>query len=130
MTIGARIVSHKGEIRIHTQFNASFEQPSLEEDLARHGATHILLAGAATTWFIGLTAYGAPDRGYDLTLIKGAYPTETVELKDGTIIELAKMILGLNIAMRRLCYSVRTNGRAPAEEVDFAVYRRTSTGGF
>ena len=37
--------------------------------LARLGASHITLAGAATNWCIRATAYVALERGYDLTLV-------------------------------------------------------------
>lgn len=110
----------EGEIRIYKQFNSSFEQTSLEETLTRLGATHIVLAGAATNWCIRATAYGALDRGYDLTLIKDAHTTETIELEDGTKIEAANIILELNIAMKWLSYPGRTNDTASAKEIDFA----------
>jgi len=71
-----------GEARIHKQFNSSFEKTSLDETLARLGATRIVLAGAATNWCIRATAYGALERGYDLTLIKDAHTTETMEFED------------------------------------------------
>src|ERR1035437_2040495 len=38
----------EGEMRIHKQFNSSFEKTALEEELARLEAAHIGLAGAAT----------------------------------------------------------------------------------
>ena len=89
----------EGEMRLDKHFNSSFEQTSLEEALARLGATHIVLVGAATNWCVRATAYGALDRGYDLTLIKDAHTTETIELEDGTRIEAANIIHELNIAM-------------------------------
>ena len=109
----------EGEIQIDKQFNSSFEQTSLEETLAQFGATHIVLAGAATNWCIRATAYGALDRGYDLTLIKDAHTTETIEFDDGTKIEAADIILELNIAMKWLSYPGRTNSTAKAEEIVF-----------
>jgi len=104
---------------IHKHFNSSFEQTSLDQELARLGATHIALAGAATNWCIRATAYGALDRGYDLTLVKDAHTTETMELKSGTKIEAAHLVDDLNIAMTWLAYPGRSNGTATAEEVDF-----------
>lgn len=109
------------EARIHKQFNSSFEQTSLEETLARLGATHVVLVGAATNWCVRATAYGALDRGYDLTLIKDAHTTETMELENGVRIEAADIIRELNIAMTWLSYPGRTNGTASARDVDFAV---------
>ena len=111
----------EGEIRIHKQFNSSFEQTDLEEVLARLGATHLVLAGAATNWCIRATAYGALDRGYDLTLIKDAHTTKTIELEDGIRIEAANIIRELNIVVNGLSYPDRKNAAASAREVDLLV---------
>jgi nicotinamidase-related amidase len=110
-----------GELRIDKHFNSSFEQTPLDETLARLGAAHIVLAGAATNWCIRATAYGALDRGYDLTLVKDAHTTETMEFEDGTRIEAADIIRDLNIAMTWLSYPGRTNRTAAAAEVDFSL---------
>jgi len=110
----------EGEPLIHKHFNSSFEQTALEEQLAKFGATHIVLAGAATNWCIRATAYGALDRGYDLTLVKDAHTTGTMELENGIRIEAANIIQELNIAMTWVSYPGRKNGVATAEEVDFA----------
>ncbi len=109
----------EGELQVHKRFNSSFEQTTLEEELARMGATHIALAGAATNWCIRATAYGALDRGYDLTLLEDAHTTGTMELADGASIEAADVIQELNIAMTWLSYPGRTNGTAAADAVDF-----------
>jgi nicotinamidase-related amidase len=111
----------EGEVRIHKQFNSSFEETALEETLADLGATHILLAGAATNWCIRATAYGALDRGYDFTLLEDAHTTETMELDNGVRIEAENIIHDLNIAMTWLSYPGRTNGTASVRDVIFAV---------
>lgn len=111
----------EGEIRIYKQYNSSFEKTTLEETLARLGATHIVLVGAATNWCIRATAYGALDRGYDLTLIKDAHTTETLELANNIRIEAVNIIRELNIAMTWLSYPGRTNSAASVEDVDFSV---------
>jgi nicotinamidase-related amidase len=105
---------------IHKRFNSSFEQTTLEEELARRGATHIALAGAASNWCIRATAYAALDRGYDLTLIEDAHTTGTMPLDNGKTIEAANVIDELNIAMTWLEYPGRRNGTAKVEEIDFA----------
>lgn len=110
----------EGEPLIHKHYNSSFEQTGLEEELARLGANHIVLAGAATNWCIRATAYGALERGYDLTLLKDAHTTGTMEFDDGTRIEAENVIHELNIALTWLSYPGRTNGAATAAEVDFA----------
>lgn len=109
------------ELRINKHFNSSFEQTELEEHLARFGAAHIVLAGAATNWCIRATAYGALDRGYDLTLIQDAHTTETMELEDGSTIQAADMIRELNIALEWLSYPDRTNRTLPARNLDFTI---------
>ena len=109
-----------GEPLIHKHFNSSFEQTTLEEELARLGATHIALAGAATNWCIRATAYGALDRGYDMTLVEDAHTTDTMVLDDGTRIEASSVVQELNIAMTWLSYPGRTNAAAKAETVHFS----------
>ena len=113
------LVPAKGEPLIHKLFNSSFEQTPLEAELAALGATHITLAGAASNWCIRATAYGALERGYDLTLVKDAHTTGSMVLEDGARIEAASVIQELNIAMTWLSYPGRTNGTAGAAEVDF-----------
>jgi nicotinamidase-related amidase len=110
-----------GEPLIHKHFNSSFEQTGLEDELARLGATHVALAGAASNWCIRATAYGALERGYDLTLVKDAHTTGTMALDDGSKIEAAHVIRELNVAMTWLSYPGRKNGTALASEVQFAV---------
>ena len=113
------LVPASGETLIHKHFNSSFEETGLDDELARLGATHIVLAGAQSNWCIRATAYGALERGYDLTLIKDAHTTETMLLDDGVRIEASSVIQELNIAMRWLSYPGRTSGIATTEEIDF-----------
>ena len=111
----------EGEIQIQKHFNSSFEQTPLEETLAQFGVTHIVLVGAATNWCIRATAYGALDRGYDLTLIKDAHTTETLELGNGIRIEAVNIVRELNIAMTWLSYPGRTNRTVSVVDVEFVV---------
>ncbi|GAB4501074.1 MAG: cysteine hydrolase family protein [Anaerolineales bacterium] len=110
----------EGEIQIHKQFNSSFEQTLLEETLSGLGVTRIVLAGAATNWCIRATAYGALERGYDLTLVKDAHTTETLDIENGIKIEAIDIIRELNIAMTWLSYPGRTNKTISVGEIDFA----------
>jgi nicotinamidase-related amidase len=114
------LVPAEGEPLIHKHFNSSFEQTTLDDELARLGVTHIALAGAATNWCIRATAYGALERGYDLTLIKDAHTTGSIDLGNGRKIEAASVIDELNIAMTWVSYPGRTSGTATAEGIDFA----------
>ena len=114
------LVPADGEPLIHKHHNSSFEQTALEDELARIGATHIALAGAATNWCIRATAYAALERGYDLTLIEDAHTTGTMVLDDGSTIEAGSVVRELNLAMTWLSYPGRTNGTAKAAAIDFA----------
>lgn len=114
------LVRTDSEPLIHKQFNSSFEQTTLDAELARIGATHLLLAGAQTNWCIRATAYGALERGYDLTLIKDAHTTRTIALDGGVKIEAENVVQELNFAMKWLEYPGRNNGTATAEEVNFS----------
>ena len=114
------LVPAAGEALIHKHFNSSFEETTLDAELAHLGATHIVLAGAASNWCIRATAYGALDRGYDLTLVQDAHSTGTMALDDGTRIEAENIVRELNLAMTWLSYPGRKNGVAAAQDVDFA----------
>jgi nicotinamidase-related amidase len=121
------LVPRDGETLVHKRFNSAFEDTELERVLANLGAAHIVLAGAATNWCIRATAYGALDRGYDLTLVKDAHTTESMELPDGAKIEAARVVDELNIAMKWLSYPGRTNATAMAEEVDYSAPAGTAS---
>lgn len=108
------------ELLIHKNFNSSFEQTSLDDDLAKLGVTHIVLAGCATNWCIRATAYGALERGYDLTLVKDAHTTKSMDLDNGTKLDAAMLVQDLNIAMTWLSYPGRKNATAKAQELVFA----------
>lgn len=114
------LVPAAGEARIYKHFNSSFENTASEETLAQLGATHISLASAATNWCIRATSYAALDRGYDLTLIKDAHTTGSIEFEDGDTIEAEDIILELNVAMRWLTYPCHTNRTVSSSEIDFA----------
>jgi nicotinamidase-related amidase len=114
------LVPGEGEPRIHKRYNSAFELTNLEEELARLGATHVVLAGAASNWCIRATAYGALGRGYDMTLIKDAHTTEDMHLEDGRTLTASSVIDEVNICMTWVEYPGRKSGTATAEQVDFA----------
>jgi nicotinamidase-related amidase len=114
------LVPAQGEPLVHKRYNSAFEQTAFEGELARLGATHIVLAGAETNWCIRATAYGALERGYDLTLIDDAHTATPIALANGTQIEVANVIRDLNVTIKWLQYPGRTNGIASAGAVDFA----------
>jgi nicotinamidase-related amidase len=113
-------VPREDELRIYKQFNSSFEGTALDAGLAKCGVSHIVLAGAATNWCIRATAYGALDRGYDLTLVKDAHTTKSMTLDDGFTIEAESVVRELNAVMTWLSYPGRKCTTAKANEVNFA----------
>lgn len=108
-----------GEPVVGKRFNSAFEDSLLDAELAKLGATHIALAGAETNWCIRATAYGAIERGYDLTLIEDAHTANPLELANGARIEPAQVIDDLNTAITWLRYPGRSNGTASAQQIDF-----------
>jgi nicotinamidase-related amidase len=113
------LVPAAGEPQIRKGFNSAFEQTPLEDELAQRGTTHITLAGAASNWCIRATAYGALERGYDLTLVRDAHTTRPLELQGDKTIAPETIVDELNVAMTWLSYPGRRNGTATAEAVDF-----------
>ncbi|HUL66275.1 MAG TPA: isochorismatase family protein [Burkholderiaceae bacterium] len=109
-----------GDIRIHKGFNSAFEGTGLLSELDRLGVSRIFLAGAATNWCIRATAYGALERGFDLTLLSDAHTTENMEPAPGRVVEARSMVDDLNAAMHWLSYPGRANAAVPAGEAAFA----------
>ncbi|MCB1693949.1 MAG: isochorismatase family protein [Pseudomonadales bacterium] len=108
------------ETVVHKQHECSFEETNLEHALAAHDASHIVLAGAATNWCIRATAYGALDRGYDLTLVSDAHTTGDMDLGNGEMIPARNFVIDLNVAMTWLSYPGRSTTTAKADEIEFA----------
>jgi nicotinamidase-related amidase len=118
--IPAELSPRENETRIYKLYNSAFEETTLEKTLAQLGVSHIVLAGAATNWCIRATAYAALERGYDLTLVKDAHTTRTIELENGDKIEAANIIDELNIVMQWVSYPDRKNRSVPAADLEFA----------
>lgn len=113
------LVPAPGEALVAKQFNSSFEQTALADTLDRLGASHIVLAGCATSWCIRATAYAALERGYDLTVLSDAHTTGSLDLEDGTRIEAEQIIREFNVVMTWVGYPGRTSGTATVDEVRF-----------
>jgi nicotinamidase-related amidase len=114
------LVPADGDKRVYKRFASSFEETELEQAFAEAGTTHVVLAGAQSNWCIRATAYAALERGYDLTLVKDAHTTASIDLADGSRAEASGIVADLNLTMKWLTYPGRSNGTASAEEV-FAV---------
>lgn len=75
-----------GEVCVHKRFNSAFEDTDLLSDLDEKGVSHIFLAGVATNWCVRATAYGALERGFDVTLLSDAHTTQSMELSSGRVV--------------------------------------------
>lgn len=109
----------RDEALVSKSFASSFEETDLEAILADLQISHIVLTGAATNFCVRATAYGALDRGYDLTLVSDAHTTGSMSLGAKTI-EAADIIDDLNAVMTWVKYPGRTNKAASIDEIDFA----------
>ncbi|WP_164886695.1 cysteine hydrolase family protein, partial [Piscinibacter defluvii] len=117
--LAAELKPLTGELRIHKSFNSAFESTELLSELDRLAVSGVFLAGAATNWCIRATAYGALDRGFDVTLLSDAHTTEDMELEPGRVVEARSVIDDLNVAMRWLAYPGRSNASVTAAEAAF-----------
>ena len=64
-----QLVPTEGEVRVSKEYESAFERTRARRRAGPPRGSHIALAGAATNWRIRATAYGALERGYDLTLV-------------------------------------------------------------
>jgi len=113
-----KLVPAEGEPILDKVYNSAFAETELQSELERLGITHILLCGAATNWCIRATAYGALDRGYDLTLISDAHTTADMEDEGGSSIPAKGIIEELNIVMEWVSYPDCRSTAAPLDKVD------------
>jgi len=107
------------DILIEKEYNSSFEETALEGILRDRGINEIILTGAQTNWCVRATAYGALERGFNLTLISDAHTTEPEKLEEGDAIDPKGIIDDLNTAMTWLRYPGRKCRTATAEEFQF-----------
>jgi isochorismate hydrolase len=61
---------------VHKRYGDSFEDTSLETELAQRGIGRLIVTGAQTDACIRSTLHGAFTRGYDTTLVSDAHTTD------------------------------------------------------
>jgi nicotinamidase-related amidase len=108
------------EAQFQKRFNSAFEDTNLLAELDRRDVSHLVLAGAATNWCIRATAYGALDRGFDVTLLSDAHTTEDMDYAPGKVLRAEALIDELNLALRYLSYPGRVNRVLSSAELDFS----------
>ena len=109
----------RAELRIHKRYNSAFESTELLAQLDRLDVSRLFLVGAATNWCIRATAYGALERGFDVTLISDAHTTQDMEIEPGRVIEARSLVDDLNVAMCWLSYPGRSSAAEPIAEATF-----------
>ncbi|MFN8546652.1 MAG: cysteine hydrolase family protein [Candidatus Eisenbacteria bacterium] len=114
-----QLTPQANEAIVQKHYNSSFEETELDRVLGTLGAKRIVLAGAATNWCIRATAYGALDRGYDLTLVSDAHTTESIEFQNGTVISAETIVSELNVGMKWISYPRSKVTVMPAAEISF-----------
>ena len=67
---------HEVETVVHKRYGDSFEDTTLESELAARRVGRVVLAGAQTDACIRATLHGAFVRGYDTVLVSDAHTTE------------------------------------------------------
>ena len=115
----SELVPAEGEFRTYKRYNSAFEETPLEAELARLGATRIVLAGAMSTWCIRTAAYATLERGYDLTLVSDGHTTSDIDRGNGTVVAAEDIVDELNVAMTWQDYPGRKSTTAKAAEIAF-----------
>ena len=67
---------HESEPLVHKRYGDSFEDTTLESELAQRGVGRVIVTGAQSDACIRATLHGAFVRGYDTTLVGDAHTTE------------------------------------------------------
>ena len=67
---------HESEPVVHKHYGDSFEDTTLESELAQRGVGRVIVTGAQSDACIRATLHGAFVRGYDTTLVSDAHTTE------------------------------------------------------
>ena len=109
----------EGDTRVYKRYESAFEDTSLEQELARLGATRIALAGASSNWCIRATAYATLDRGYDLVLVKDAHTTKPIDLGGARVVAAEGIVDDLNIVMTWIQYPGRKASTTAVAELEF-----------
>jgi nicotinamidase-related amidase len=107
-----------GEPLVHKRYGDSFEDTTLESELARLGVGRLVVAGAQTDACIRSTLHGAFTRGYDAVLVADAHTTE--DLSDYGAPAPSAVIAHTNLYWQWQDAPGRQAGVVPTAEVSFA----------
>jgi len=113
------LVRREQEPLVHKNYGDSFEDTTLEAELAARGIGKLLVAGALTDACIRATLHGAITRGYDATLVSDAHTTEDLSAYGAP--PPAQVIAHTNLYWQFHTAPGRTAGTVATADVDFAV---------
>ena len=113
------LVRREQEPLVHKNYGDSFEDTTLEAELAARGIGKLLVAGAQTDACIRATLHGAITRGYDATLVSDAHTTEDLSAYGAP--PPAQVIAHTNLYWQFHTAPGRTAGTVATADVDFAV---------
>jgi nicotinamidase-related amidase len=107
-----------GEPVVHKRYGDSFEDTTLEQELAARGVGRLIVAGAQTDACVRSTLHGAFTRGYDATLVGDAHTTE--DLTEWGAPPVEQVIAHTNLYWSWQAAPGRTAAVVPAAAVDFS----------
>lgn len=103
---------------VHKRYGDSFEDTTLEDELARLGVGRLLVSGAETDACVRSTLHGAFTRGYDTVLVADAHTTNDYSQYGAPTAD--KVIAHTNLYWQFQTAPGRTASVASSAEVDFA----------
>jgi nicotinamidase-related amidase len=107
----------ESEPLVHKKYGDSFEDTTLESELAQRGVGRLFVAGAQTDACIRATLHGAFTRGYDTLLVADAHTTE--DFSDYGMPPADKVIAHTNMYWTWQAAPGRTAGVIETADVDF-----------
>ena len=108
----------EGEPVVHKRYGDSFEDTTLEDELAQRAVGRLIVAGAQTDACIRSTVHGAFTRGYDTTLVGDAHTTE--DFSEHGLPTPDKLIAHINAYWRWQDAPGRTAAVVTTDEVSFS----------
>ena len=102
---------------VEKHYGDSFEETTLEDELARLGVGRLIVSGAQSDACVRNTLHGAFLRGYDTTLVSDAHTTEDLSPYGAPTPD--KVIAHTNLYWQHQAAPGRTAGTVTTADVDF-----------
>jgi nicotinamidase-related amidase len=121
----AELQREASEPLVHKKYGDSFEDTTLESELAARGVGRLVVTGAQTDACIRSTIHGAFTRGYDTVLVSDAHTTE--DFSEYGLPPAAKVIAHTNTYWGWQAAPGRSASVVESADVDFTASPRTAT---